>query len=49
MLQCNEADEGTRYLGLPNIMRRKKSAVLGYLKERLCYRIQGWEKLILSK
>lgn len=48
VLGFNEVDEGTLYLGLPNIMECKKSAVLGYLKNILCARIQGCEKLLLS-
>lgn len=32
MLNFREADAGTKYLGLPNMLGRKKSAALGYLK-----------------
>lgn len=35
MLQFKEADSSTKYLGLPNIFGRNKTAVLGYLNERL--------------
>lgn len=49
ILLFDEADEGTQYLGLPNIINRKKSSVLGYLKDRLNSHIQGWDKLVLSK
>lgn len=49
ILSFNEADEGTQYLGLPNIIHGKKSPVLGYLKDRLSSCIQGWDKKVLSK
>lgn len=32
LLRFQEANEGTSYLGLPNILGKNKSAVLGYLK-----------------
>lgn len=38
-----------KYLGLPNMVGKKKSAALGYLKDCLRERIQGWEKKNLSK
>lgn len=31
-LQMGEADDHTKYLGLPNLLGRKKSVLLGYLK-----------------
>lgn len=48
-LRLHEADENSHYLGLPNIIGRKKSAILGFLKERLQSRMQGWDKQILSE
>uniref|UniRef100_A0A803QLB5 RNase H type-1 domain-containing protein n=1 Tax=Cannabis sativa TaxID=3483 RepID=A0A803QLB5_CANSA len=43
-----EADDNTTYLGLPNIMGRKKTAILGFLKEKLQKCTQGWEGRLLS-
>ncbi|XP_062099802.1 uncharacterized protein LOC133805647 [Humulus lupulus] len=45
----HEADEESTYLGLPNIMGRKKSVLLGYLKSRIQQRIERWEGRFLSK
>ncbi|XP_062112653.1 uncharacterized protein LOC133823820 [Humulus lupulus] len=36
----HEADDQSTYLGLPNIMGRKKTVILGYLKERILSRIK---------
>ncbi|XP_060969488.1 uncharacterized protein LOC133036771 [Cannabis sativa] len=36
------AGENNLYLGLPSTMSRNKTAVLGFLKERVRKRIQGW-------
>lgn len=49
MMQFKEADNWTKYLGLPNILGRNKNTVLGYLKDSLQERFQGWEKKSLSK
>ncbi|KAL8092543.1 hypothetical protein AgCh_034709 [Apium graveolens] len=48
-LRFREADDNTRYLGLPNIMGRNKNAVFGFLKEKLADRIKGWDNNCLSK
>uniref|UniRef100_A0A803PJM8 Reverse transcriptase zinc-binding domain-containing protein n=1 Tax=Cannabis sativa TaxID=3483 RepID=A0A803PJM8_CANSA len=37
------------YLRLPSIVGRKKNAVLGFLKERMRRRINGWEGRFLSR
>lgn len=34
-LQMTEADENYKYLGLPNLVGRNKSSVLGFLKEKV--------------
>ncbi|KAL8094023.1 hypothetical protein AgCh_035781 [Apium graveolens] len=39
ILNFNEADEDTQDLGLPNNKKRKKTAVLSYLKDRLSTRV----------
>ena len=48
-LRFKEANDGSLYLGLPNIIGRNKSAIFGYLKEKLQDRTQGWDKKTLSK
>uniref|UniRef100_A0A803QQ56 Reverse transcriptase domain-containing protein n=1 Tax=Cannabis sativa TaxID=3483 RepID=A0A803QQ56_CANSA len=47
-LQMNIATENF-YLGLPSTMSRKKTTVLGYLKERFWKRLQSWEGKFLSR
>lgn len=49
MLQFKEADANTTYLGLPNTIGRNKSMVLGFLKEIMQERVQGWDKNCLSR
>ena len=48
-LGMKEADEHSTYLGLPNILGRKKSVVLAYLKDRVQNRIQSWRPKKFSK
>ncbi|KAL8147598.1 hypothetical protein AgCh_005064 [Apium graveolens] len=48
-LGMKEADEHSTYLGLPNILGRKKSVVLSYLKDRVQNRIQSWRPKKFSK
>uniref|UniRef100_A0A803QIF3 Reverse transcriptase zinc-binding domain-containing protein n=1 Tax=Cannabis sativa TaxID=3483 RepID=A0A803QIF3_CANSA len=43
------AGEGSLYLGLPSTLSRNKSAVLGYLKERVRKKVEGWEMKFLSR
>ncbi|XP_060972201.1 uncharacterized protein LOC133038159 [Cannabis sativa] len=45
----HEADDHGTYLGLPNIIGRKKSAILGFLKEKVQKCIQSWDGKLLSK
>lgn len=49
VLGVNEAGESSTYLGLPNILGRNKSVLLGYLKEKMRQRIQRWEGSFISK
>ncbi|XP_074348254.1 uncharacterized protein LOC141687015 [Apium graveolens] len=49
MLNFKEANSGTKYLGLPNIIRRNMNAVLGYLTDRLKEKVEGWDKKSLSR
>lgn len=48
-LQINEADETSKYLGLPNVVGRNKSALFGYLKEKFKASILNWNEKNLSK
>lgn len=48
-LGFQEADEGMTYLGLPNMVGRKKNAIFGYIKDQMQKRIEGWDKKPLSK
>ncbi|XP_074342236.1 uncharacterized protein LOC141679713 [Apium graveolens] len=43
LLQMSEASEHSTYLGLPNLLGRNKSTLLGYLKERVNARIRTWD------
>lgn len=44
-----EADANSHYLGLPNCIDRNKSAMLGYLKEKVRDKIQAWDGKLLTK
>lgn len=48
-MRFNEAGDNSFYLGLPNMISRKKSAALGHIKSKLQERLQGWDKKKLSK
>uniref|UniRef100_A0A803NMT2 DUF4283 domain-containing protein n=1 Tax=Cannabis sativa TaxID=3483 RepID=A0A803NMT2_CANSA len=49
VLQMRQANENSTYLGLPSTMGRNKTDVLGYLKDRVRKRLQGWEGTFLSR
>ena len=49
ILRFVEADENSHYLGLPNFIGRKKSAMLGYIKEKVHTRVRSWDEKILTK
>ncbi|WOG87677.1 hypothetical protein DCAR_0206908 [Daucus carota subsp. sativus] len=49
VLGFHEADSNTQYLGLPSCIGRSKTAVLGYLKDRVSSRIQSWDGNLLNK
>ena len=49
ILKFHEADDSSHYLGLPNSLGRKKSALLGYLKEKVQQRVQSWDGKLLNK
>lgn len=48
-LGFHEAESNTQYLGLPNCMNRNKTAVPGYLKDRVCNKIQSWDGSLLNR
>ncbi|KAL8124336.1 hypothetical protein AgCh_012113 [Apium graveolens] len=48
-LQMGEADVNTTYLGLPSILGRNKSAILGYLKEKACAKVKSWDGNFISR
>lgn len=48
ILRINEAGNNTTYLGLPNMLGRRKTSVFGYLKDRLKDKVQSWDKKFLS-
>ncbi|KAL8114965.1 hypothetical protein AgCh_021696 [Apium graveolens] len=48
-LQMQEANERSTYLGLPTMLGRNKSALMGYLKERIDSRIRSWEEGFISR
>lgn len=48
-LQMQEANDRSTYLGLPTMLGRNKSALLGYLKERIDNRIRSWDEGFISR
>ncbi|KAL8090023.1 hypothetical protein AgCh_039477 [Apium graveolens] len=48
-LQRHEADDAVTYLGLPNLVVRNKSRVLGLLKEKMMQRVQGWKEKWITR
>lgn len=48
VLGFHEADVNSHYLALPNCMYKNKTAVLGYLKDRVRSRIQSWDGSLLN-
>lgn len=49
VLQMPEANEHSTYLGLPNVIGRNKSTLLGYLKDRVNSKIRSWEENYISR
>lgn len=49
MLQMEEAGENCKYLGLPNMMQRSKTATLGFLKDQVRRKASSWDGKIISK
>lgn len=44
-----EADDQTKYLGLPNILGRNKNAILGFLKDKVNAKVRSWDNRAVSK
>lgn len=49
ILNFQEADERSTYLGLPNIIGRNKTSMFGYIKDKVQGRVEGWDKQYLSR
>lgn len=49
LFQMLEADDRCTYLGLPNIIGRNKTTLLGFLKERVKSQIKIWEGKCISR
>lgn len=49
IIQMKEADDRTKYLGLPNMIGRNKSVIFGYLKDRVQNRIRSWDGRYIAK
>ncbi|XP_060960728.1 uncharacterized protein LOC133031275 [Cannabis sativa] len=49
ILGMAEATAGSFYLGLPNIIGRKKTVILGFLKNKIVNRINSWDGKFLSR
>ncbi|CAH9071355.1 unnamed protein product [Cuscuta epithymum] len=49
MLGVYQEQVGSRYLGLPSLIGRRKMEILGFLRERIVKRIQSWNNMFLSK
>lgn len=48
-LQMMEADGHSKYLGLLNIIGRNKSAILGFLKDKVHMKIRSWDGIFISR
>lgn len=48
-LRMREADEHGKYLGLPNVIGRKKSVILGFLKDKVQSKIRSWDGKNLAR
>ena len=49
ILGMSVAGEHSLYLGLPNTLGRKKTMALGFLKERIWCRVEGWSTKLPSR
>ena len=44
-----EIHQYEKYLGLPSLIGRNKKACFDYIKEKVWWKLQGWEKKLLSQ
>ena len=49
ILGVSEIKEYEKYLGLPTVVGRNRSASLNFIKERVWGKIQGWKEKLLSQ
>ncbi|XP_074336620.1 uncharacterized protein LOC141673779 [Apium graveolens] len=49
VLSMNEADSRSMYLGLPNVLGRNKSVILGFIKDKVKSRIDSWDGRYISR
>ena len=47
--QMREADDQCTYLGLPNIVGRNKSRILGFLKEKVRANLKSWDGKLVAR
>ena len=48
-LGVSEVPEYEKYLGLPAVVGRNKTASLNFIKERVWNKLQGWKEKLLSQ
>ncbi|KAL8131281.1 hypothetical protein AgCh_007272 [Apium graveolens] len=48
-LQIAEAQDDSKYLGLPNMMKKSKVATLGFLKDKVKRRAQSWDGKLINQ
>lgn len=48
LLQVTKETMSEKYLGMPVHIGQSKTRTLGYLKDRIWKRIQGWNEIFLS-
>uniref|UniRef100_A0A803QE18 Reverse transcriptase n=1 Tax=Cannabis sativa TaxID=3483 RepID=A0A803QE18_CANSA len=49
IMNIQEADGTSLYLGLPSIVGRNKKAILGFIQDKMQKRVHNWENRFLSK
>ena len=48
-MQIEVAANPGKYLGIPSFWGKSKSATMGYIKERIIQKLQGWKSCLLSQ
>lgn len=49
ILKVRKGEGGSRYLGLPSLVGRRKKEILGFIKDRIVSRVNSWNNKFLSK